>query len=183
IVDSVANGSYSCPDGDSSAQTITCSAPHLDSGQTKSITVTYHVASSKATEHTVIAGNELTFTITATNIGPSDAQGVHVDDTLDSHLNAPVYCLGSGCTPVIPWTGTVALGTLTAGASIDVVIKATVDPGTPQSYVISNTATIGSATDDPNPGNNTSSTTTTVDTEADLSVSKTAPATATAGDP
>ena len=97
---------------------------------------------------------------------------MHVDDTLDSHLNAPMYCFGSGCTPVTPWTGTAALGTMTAGSSADIVIKATIDPGTPDGYVIDNTATIASSTADPNGANNTSTTHTTVSTAADLSITK-----------
>src|SRR6185436_9751161 len=61
--------------------------------------------------------------------------------------------------------------------------KATVDPATDENYVIGNTATITTDTDDPHLANNTSATTTNVDTEADLSISKSGPATATAGDP
>ena len=63
------------------------------------------------------------------------------------------------------------------------MITATVDPSTPETYVLSNTSTITTDTNDPDLDDNTSSTTTNVDTEADLSVTKDAPATATAGDP
>ena len=43
IVDSVNVGSYTCPDGDSNAQTITCTLGHLAAGATAAIVVTYHV--------------------------------------------------------------------------------------------------------------------------------------------
>ena len=57
-------------------------------------------------------------------------------------------------------------------------------PGAPPTgTILSNTATSTSTTDDPNPLNNTDTETTTVDTEADLAITKTGPATATAGDP
>ena len=46
IVTGVAAGDYTCPDGDSNAQTITCTLAHLASNATKSITVTYRVAAS-----------------------------------------------------------------------------------------------------------------------------------------
>src|SRR6185436_2473085 len=179
VVDSIAAGDYTCAPA---SQSISCTLAHLNSGATKSITVTYHVTAStpaalvsntgsataddggnaadddsvQITTHAnvadvkvdspdpVLAGNDLTFTITASNAGPSNAQNVVVHDTLDSHLNLPKYCLdtGLGCTPLAPWTGSANLGTLTPGQSVDVVITATVDPSTPDTYVIDNTATI-----------------------------------------
>ena len=45
IVTNVA-GSYSCPDGDSNPQTITCTRAHLAAGDTQTLTVTYSVAAS-----------------------------------------------------------------------------------------------------------------------------------------
>jgi len=62
-----------------------------------------------------------------------------------------------------------------------VTIEATVDSSTPEGYDLANTATVSSPTSDPHPGNNSSSTDTTVNRDADLKVSKSAPATATAG--
>ena len=221
IVTGVSEGDYTCPDGDSNAQTITCTLAHLNTGDTKGITVTYRVASStpaapsvsntanstaddggagsatdsveittkadvadlKTAASTVIAGNDLTFQIDVTNNGPSDAQNVVLNDTLDGQLTNAMYCEGSGCTPSAAWTGSDILGTVPAGTTVHVTIKATVNPNTTQGYAIHNTATVSSVTPDPNGGNNDSSTTTTVQTQADLSVGKTAPLTATAGDP
>src|SRR5436190_1755289 len=122
----------------------------------------------------VIAGNQITYTIHATNNGPSNAQNVVVTDGLDSHLNSPSYCLdsGSGCGLAATWMGSVNLGTLTPGQTVNVVITATVDASTPQGYNLQNTATISSTTDDPIPGNNSSSISTTVQTQADLSITK-----------
>ncbi len=53
-----------------------------------------------------------------------------------------------------------------------VVITATVDPGTPDGTILSNTATAASPTTDPTPGNNSATETTSVATSADLSISK-----------
>src|SRR5439155_13751784 len=121
----------------------------------------------------VIAGNTLTYTLTVTNNGPSDAQSVSLSDALDSHLTGAKYCLGSGCTPSSTWTGSVSLGTLAAGASAIVIIQASVDPSTPSGYDIHNQASVSSSTTDPNTANNTASADTTVQTQADLQITKT----------
>jgi uncharacterized repeat protein (TIGR01451 family) len=139
------------------------------------------VADLKTAASFVIAGNDITYSIHVSNNGPSDAENVLLSDTLDTHLNNPVYCVGSGCTPLLAWTGSYSIGTLAAGGSVDLTIKATVDPSTPQGYDLANTATVSSTTTDPTPGNNSSTTDTSVQTDADLQVEKTAPATATAG--
>ena len=112
----------------------------------------------------VVAGRTLTYTITVRNLGPSDALGVTLSDTLDAALTGATYCLdlGSGCGPSSPWTGSVNLGTIAADASVDVVISATVDPAIPAGTVITNSASASTGTSDPNGVNNTSSTTTTV---------------------
>ncbi|MEX2135828.1 MAG: DUF11 domain-containing protein, partial [Chloroflexota bacterium] len=112
----------------------------------------------------VAAGGTLIYTITVTNLGPSDAVGVTLTDVLDTSLLGATYCLdfGSGCGSSSPWTGPVNLGTLQAGASVDVVISATVDPTTPDGTIIPNAASVGATTPDPNSLNNASSTTTRV---------------------
>ena len=93
----------------------------------------------------------ITYTIHATNNGPSDAQNVVVSDALDSHLTSmgtPTYCVdyGSGCGPSFTWSGSVGLGVLPAGLTVNVVITATVDSSTPQGYNLQNTASITSTT-------------------------------------
>ena len=76
----------------------------------------------------MIAGNQLTYTITVSNAGPSDAQSVSLFDNLPSQLQNPTYCIGSGCTPSTPWpaSNTLALGTITADPPGSVQITAKV---------------------------------------------------------
>ena len=145
------------------------------------------LADLKAAAQTAIAGDSLTYTITVTNNGPSDAAAVSLNDPLDSHLNGAVYCVDAtgSCTPLTAWPGsnTISLGDMAAGSVQVVTIEATINPSTPQGYNLDNTATVSSGTTDPNPNNNASSTQTTVDTQADLSVAKSAPSDTVAGDP
>jgi large repetitive protein len=119
----------------------------------------------------VTAGTDLTYTITATNTGPSDAQNVTVTDplpagtTFDSALSTQGSC--SGTTTV-----TCTLGTLLAGASATITLVVHVDPAAPAGSTLTNTATASSSTADPDPTNNTATATTTVATQADLGVTK-----------
>ena len=140
------------------------------------------LADLKTAATTVIAGNSLTYTITITNNGPSDALAVSVLDTLDASLTDTSWTLDT-VAQVGAWPGLVLLGTMTPGQVHTIVISATVDPSTPEGYDIENTASAATSTDDPNTANNVSETTTTVETEADLTITKSGPATATAGDP
>src|SRR5262249_41974027 len=75
-------------------------------------------------------------------------------------------------------TGTCTVGALANGANATatIVVTAPNNGGT-----ITNTATVAGQQGDPNAANNTSSATTTVTGSADLSITKTAPATAGAG--
>ena len=119
----------------------------------------------------VIAGTGLTYTITVTNAGPSDAHAVTVTDSLPAGLSDATYTLDGG--PSTPWTGTLVLGTMIPGETHTIVISATVDADVPLGTTLVNNATVSSSTSDPEPGNNDATATTTVDALADLSVTKT----------
>ena len=103
---------------------------------------------------TVIAGNQLTYTITVTNNGPSDAQGVSLADSLDLALTGETWTLDTVAQG--PWMGMAILGTMTPGQVHTIVITATVDPATPEGFEIENEANAASSTTDPNPANNSS---------------------------
>ncbi|MBB5639442.1 putative repeat protein (TIGR01451 family), partial [Pedobacter cryoconitis] len=118
------------------------------------------------------AGNQVIFTLLASNAGPSNATGVTVNDLVPSGYTfvsaAPsIGTYNSG-------TGIWNIGNLINGGNATLTITATVNP----TGNYANTATITGGQNDPLPGNNTSTATT---TPVSLQISKTGPATASAG--
>jgi len=98
----------------------------------------------------VALGSNLTYTITVTNNGPSDAESVAVNDTLpanSSYVSATPSQGTCGGTSAV----SCSLGTITNGNSATITIVVTVNSGTS----ISNTATVSSPTFDTNSANNT----------------------------
>lgn len=101
----------------------------------------------------VLAGMEMTYTLTVDNLGPTEARKVVLTDTLPSGVT--YVSDNAGCTDGPTGTLTCALGTIPSGgiASIDVVVK--VDGNVPDGTTITNSATVSSPMTDPNPANNT----------------------------
>jgi uncharacterized repeat protein (TIGR01451 family) len=124
----------------------------------------------------VIAGNNLIYTITVTNAGPSAASSVILNDTLPAgtmfvSLASPG---GWSCTkPPVGSGGTVSCSnpSLAMGSAV-FTLNVAVASSTPAGTVVSNTATASSETPDPNPGHESGTATTTVGASADLSVTK-----------
>ncbi len=124
----------------------------------------------------VVAGETLTWTVTVTNNGPSDATGVVLDDVIPTGVT--VNTISAPCAGGFPCS----IGNLAAGASQVVIIQVTVNSST--TGVLNNTATVSGNETDPDPGNNTTTEPTTVITSADLQVTKTDnPDPVFAGDP
>lgn len=97
----------------------------------------------------VIAGETLTYTLTITNNGPSDATGVTLTDDLPTsvtYVSATTGC--SGISTVV-----CVLGFLSPNSSDDVIIVVTVDPTT--HGIITNTANVTNNEIDLNTSNNT----------------------------
>jgi uncharacterized repeat protein (TIGR01451 family) len=116
--------------------------------------------------------NNLAYTITVENNGPSSASGI----TLSEVLTLPAGVTVSSVTPsqgmfVSP---TWAVGDLPAGAMATLTVVLNVSAATADNAMISNTATITAANEtDPGPGANSATETTTVRRVAELELTKT----------
>ncbi|MBI1918453.1 MAG: DUF4394 domain-containing protein, partial [Planctomycetes bacterium] len=129
----------------------------------------------------VVAGTNLTYTITVSNAGPSDAQNIQFNDAVPANTTFVSFMQTSGpaftvtSTPPVGGTGTVtaSIATLAAGASATFTFVVNVNANTPDGSTISNTATAFSGTADPNTANNSDTETTAVIAQADLAVTKT----------
>lgn len=135
---------------------------------------------------TVSAGGNISYTIAASNNGPSDASQVSITDSTPANttFSSIVVPAGWSCTTPAVGSGgaiTCTISNWTAGASANFTLNLAVSPSAPNASTIANTAQITSTYPDPAAGNNQSTSTATVTTGADLSITKTGPATATAG--
>jgi uncharacterized repeat protein (TIGR01451 family) len=131
------------------------------------------IAVSKTGPTNVLAGNNFTYTITVTNLGASTANSLSVTDALPASVTF-VSATGGGVTngSSVLWTN---LGNLAANTSTDLVVTVTA-PAAATS--LTNFASGGSPTSDPNPTNNTSAPViTSVTPVADVIITKSGPAT------
>ncbi len=128
----------------------------------------------------VVAGTNLTYTISVGNAGPSVAPNVVVRDTLPSQFAVISVAVGGGAgscingipgDPLQPLTCT--LGSLASGGSRSITIVGTVNPATPEGTILNNNARVSSSNADPDNSNNSFSATTTVQARADLAIFKT----------
>lgn len=104
----------------------------------------------KTAQETVIAGEDVTWTITVTNNGPSDAQNVSLTDALDARLafvSAASETDGVTCseTQVV----VCSIGIVPAGGTVTITLVTTVSPTVVDEAQIANTATATSTTTDP----------------------------------
>jgi uncharacterized protein len=122
---------------------------------------------------TSVPGGRTTYTLTASNAGPSNVSDATVADAFPASLTCTWTCVGAGggtCTAAgagnINDTANLPVGgSVTYTASCNIGASAT---GT-----LSNTATVISTTTDPNPGNNSATDSDTLIAEADLAITKT----------
>ena len=131
---------------------------------------------------TVAAGQLVSYQLVVANAGPSDAAGLSVADTLPAGVTF-VSATGTGwtCSNAGNVSVTCTAAALAAGATASPITVAVTGPA--QAGVLTNSSTVTAATPDPDPSDNTSTVDTTVTGIADLSLTKTGPATAVAGAP
>ncbi len=120
-------------------------------------------------------GGSVTYTITASNAGPSNATGATVADTFPASLTCTWTCAGAGggtCTA----SGSGNLNdtaNLPSGGSVTYTASCTISAAA--TGTLSNTATVTApaGTTDPNPGNNSATDADTLGASADLAITKT----------
>ena len=122
---------------------------------------------------TAVPGGSVTYTITASNAGPSNAPGSTVADTFPAALTCTWTCAGAGggtCTAA--GSGNISdTVNLPAGGSVAFTASCAIAASATGS--LSNTATISGTVTDPNPANNSATDTDTVTPQADLAITKT----------
>ncbi|MDW8328439.1 MAG: right-handed parallel beta-helix repeat-containing protein [Candidatus Bipolaricaulota bacterium] len=118
----------------------------------------------------VNATQNITYTLTVTNNGPSPATNVVLTDTLPSSVTFVSVTPGTPTCAHSAGTVTCNLGSLANGGSATVTIVVTTTGASVPS--VSNTVSVSAAEFDPTPANNTATVSTTVNPAADLSVTK-----------
>ena len=134
----------------------------------------------KTAPATMVAGTDVTYTLTVTNTSTVFATSAVVTDTLPatlSFVSSTPACSAAGQIVTCP------LGTLSPGQSVPIALTVHIAPDVPAGTVIQNTASVSHADTDPTPANNTSTVNSPASTaSADLSTTKAAvEASATAG--
>lgn len=126
---------------------------------------------------TAVIGNSLTYTLTASNTGPSAASNVAVSDPLPANVIFNSVSAGQGSCGHASGTVSCNIGQMSAGQVVQIQI--TVQAASNGAAI--NTATVTSLTTDPNSANNTATAQTTIGAtvSADLALGKTANLTTT----
>ncbi|MFD2033961.1 hypothetical protein ACFSKL_04110, partial [Belliella marina] len=123
-----------------------------------------------ATSATVVAGENISYTITVSNAGPSDAQDVTVTDVLPAGTGfVSATNGGTEAGGTVTWN----LGTLAAGESVTVDLVLSTSPSLAVGTSISNIAVVDSPTDEDGPKESDPEDVD-VETEAALNITKTA---------
>jgi uncharacterized repeat protein (TIGR01451 family) len=124
----------------------------------------------------VIAGTDLTYTLTVTNHGPETA-AVTCNDTLPAGLIFQSADVSPSMTNIVAYSSTGFCTwfnfSLAASQNATLTLVVTVPSSTPHGTVLSNTAVVSGNVTDLDTANNSFTANTTVDTLADLSLSKT----------
>ena len=123
-----------------------------------------------------VPGTTVTYTIVATNLGPSDIAGATVADTLPATLEGATWtCVAAaGGTCSASGAGDIAdTVDLPVGATATYTLTATVSAAATGTLANTATVTVPVGTSDPVPGNDSATDTDTLDPQADVSITKT----------
>jgi uncharacterized repeat protein (TIGR01451 family) len=149
--------------GNNSATDTDTLAPTADVAITKSDGVT-----------TAIPGTSVTYTIVATNPGPSDAPGTTVADTFPASLTCTWTCVGAGggtCTASGAGNINDTAGLL-VGSSATYTAICNIASSATGNLVNTATAAVAAGITDPAPGNNSATDTDTLVPTADIAITK-----------
>ncbi len=127
----------------------------------------------RASTDTVIAGEQIMYTISITNLGPDATEEVVITDIIGDDMSNPEFSLDGG-NSWEAWTGTFSIsdhqGVFEPGQTFELWLRGTTNSDFEGQLV--NTATVSSHSFDPNLSNNTSTVVTTVVGKADLEITK-----------
>ena len=124
-----------------------------------------------AASSSLLVDQNLVYTITATNHGPSDATGVTVVDTLPATPKDVKFISATGgVTPDGSGNLTFNVGNLASGATVTYTVTVQPTVAAPADSPLGNSATIAGNEHDPSTGNNTSQFPTTVLPAVDLAI-------------
>jgi uncharacterized repeat protein (TIGR01451 family) len=101
----------------------------------------------------VTAGEQIVWTLTVSNAGPSDAHGVFIQDMVVTEVSNVEVSTDLGAN-WLPWISPMNMGDLAAGASIEIRLRGMVAEGYAHLGNLTNIATVGATTPDPDPENN-----------------------------
>jgi len=136
---------------------------------------------------TYTPGNAITYTIVASNSGPSAVTGATVADTVPAAITAPTWTCVASAGSSCPASGSGNIGAsvnLLVGGTATFTLTGTVSAGATGNLVNTATVAVPPGTTDPTPGNNSATDTDTPSPVADLAITKTDGASsATAGAP
>ncbi len=190
VVSAPSNLSGGAAFSDSASASSTTADPNTANNSatvTGSVATSADLAVSDSGPSTVTAGTSATYTVTLTNNGPSDAQGVVLTDTLPA---------GAAFVSITPAAGNPDAFTFgQSGGSVTETANAAVAAGHSDTFTVvvsapssltsgaafSDTASASSSTADPNSANNSATAAGTVATSADVAVGLSGPSTVTAG--
>jgi uncharacterized repeat protein (TIGR01451 family) len=151
--------------------------PNTDTASVKVGAVADLSVTKSVTPAETVSGGGVTYTLSVSNAGPSDAANVTLSDTSPAQLQG-VTVVDDGpytCAPLVGNTLTCTIASHPVGVDATITVKAAVVPGTyPDGTTVTNTATISSATTDPTPANDAATATFKIRSIPTISVTKTA---------